>query len=317
MLRKIRDFNTNGIAVRERFDAWYDSFDYFYEAKRVVQPDHPANWQHKAWHMGELLITTHDLGPFVGHHGTDQIKRFSGYDLLVRYVREGVQHSLHEDVPVVMKAGNVYVYRADREFSTLVKDRVKTIAIGLSLESDLFNSADLPNFLELDPNVPGTSILKNIMEMIEKTVECAAEPAQPDLDLQFVAILAKLLNPKQQDGSSRRFAIRARKTAMKSFVDRNFDKPGFDISQLLSAFGASRATIFRDFADDGGLQRYVISRRLDGAFDDLAKSTPSRGRVQQVAVARGFEDAGHFCRLFKLQYGITPSDAMIIGRLKG
>ncbi|MEM7058112.1 MAG: AraC family transcriptional regulator [Pseudomonadota bacterium] len=311
-ITKVREFDGTGISLRERFDAWHDSFDYFYEAKRAADPDRPANWRHRGWYLNDLLITMHDLGPFVGHRGPDQVKLELGYDLLVRYVREGTQHSLHEEIPVVMQAGQIYVYRADREFSTLVKDRVKTIAVGMSFDAQTFDTSLLPNFLALDPTDPNTKVLMNVMERMETAVMDPRKIYEPGLDLQFRAVLEDILMPTPLHEPPGKSAIQARQTAMKAFVDRNLDRPDFDIEQLLSAFGASRATIFRDFAEDGGLQHYVTSRRLNRAFRDLANAQPSRGKINEVATNRGFMDVGHFSRLFRQQFGITPSDALLI-----
>jgi len=311
---KIRDFDAADVVVRERFDAWHDSFGYFYDVKRAVQPDHPANWRHQAWDFSDLLITTHDLGPFVGHRGPAQIKRFTDCQLMVRYVREGVQHSLHEDSPVVMKAGHIYVYRKDRGFHTLVKDRVKTIAVGVSYSPHLLKPDLLPNFLALEQTAPNTTFLMNVMERIEATVHSRKQIAELGLDVQFREVLLDILTPQSAAIPCQKSSIKARRMAMKAFVDQHFDKPDFDIEQLLSEFGASRATVFRDFAQDGGLQHHIVSLRLDRAFDELAKSPPIRGRIQQVAEARGFANTGHFSTLFRHHFGTPPSDVVMIGQ---
>ena len=314
-LGAVRHFDSAGLPVRERFDAWRDSFEFFYATSPVADRENNADWRHSAWRLNDLVVTTHDLGPFVGHRGPTQIKRESEYQMLVRYVREGMQHGLHNGQPVVMQAGGVYIYRADREFSTLVKDRVRTMAVGIAFDPQILTPDQMPTLMALDPHAGSTRILKNIMERIEDTV-CGRRCNQnSNLHQQFRSVLLDILRPKNATSPGRTASIAARRSAMKGFIDQNLNKPGFDVDQLFSAFGASRATIFRDFAPDGGLQHYVTSRRLERAFDDLSNTPPYRGKIQTVAAAHGFPDTGHFSRLFRQHFGITPSDTMMIGRL--
>jgi AraC-like DNA-binding protein len=64
----------------------------------------------------------------------------------------------------------------------------------------------------------------------------------------------------------------ARVAAMKAFIDQNLAEPELGIDMLLEKFGASRATVYRDFAEDGGLQNFILSRRLHRAYRALSEA---------------------------------------------
>lgn len=80
------------------------------------------------------------------------------------------------------------------------------------------------------------------------------------------------------------------------------------MGSLCAAFGASRATIYRDFAADGGVERFIVRRRLDRAFRELASCPPDRGRVRRVAERWGFACPYHFSRAFRRQFDLWPSE---------
>jgi AraC-like DNA-binding protein len=102
----------------------------------------------------------------------------------------------------------------------------------------------------------------------------------------------------------------ARIAAMKAFIDQNLVEPGLGIDMLLEKFGASRATIYRDFAPDGGLQNFIRSRRLHRAYRTLSEAAPTHGAVLAIAEACGFETLAHFSRSFREHFGKRPSDVL-------
>ena len=100
------------------------------------------------------------------------------------------------------------------------------------------------------------------------------------------------------------------KLLLRDFVNTNLHRPDLDIDMLTSAFGVSRATIYRHFNEDGGIVRYIRNRRLDRCFLELTKTKRERGRVMTIARRWHFTDATHFSRLFRERFGISPSQIL-------
>jgi AraC-like DNA-binding protein len=101
-----------------------------------------------------------------------------------------------------------------------------------------------------------------------------------------------------------------RVAAMKAFIDQNLAEPELGIDMLLEKFGASRATVYRDFAEDGGLQNFILARRLHRAYRALSEAAPTRGAVLAIAESCGFQTLAHFSRSFREHYGERPSDVL-------
>jgi AraC-like DNA-binding protein len=63
------------------------------------------------------------------------------------------------------------------------------------------------------------------------------------------------------------------------------------------------------FEDEGlSLMRYVWKRRLEQCQKDLLKPCYSNHHMTDIAFRWGFNDAAHFSRAFKQQFGHSPRE---------
>lgn len=104
--------------------------------------------------------------------------------------------------------------------------------------------------------------------------------------------------------------IRASATAL---IDRQLIDPDLRIGSLIVALGVSRATLFRAFADHGGINSHIRRQRLHRARFALMERTGRSPTVAEIAHSHGFVSESHFSRLFRAAYG-EPPGAVRAGR---
>ncbi len=104
-----------------------------------------------------------------------------------------------------------------------------------------------------------------------------------------------------------------RDQAVRLYIEHHLHDADLGVDRLCRRFAMSRRTIYRMFAAEGGVTRYLTGRRLIRAFGELRASSPSRGLINAVAISCGFDDLPRFCRLFRERFAITPSDAVGLG----
>lgn len=77
------------------------------------------------------------------------------------------------------------------------------------------------------------------------------------------------------------------------------------IEALCRRFHLSRSYLHRIFKQETGLSitEYLIAYRINKAKECLESSSMS---LAEVALASGFQDLSHFCRMFKRLTGVTP-----------
>lgn len=104
---------------------------------------------------------------------------------------------------------------------------------------------------------------------------------------------------------------------LRDYVATHLHRPDLDAGLLASAFGISRATLYRHFDVEGGVARAIRDRRLDRCFFALAGAPAERGRVAAVARRWHFADPTHFNRLFRERFGMAPSECLSTGSHPG
>ena len=123
-------------------------------------------------------------------------------------------------------------------------------------------------------------------------------------------------DPVQTPGISRYpagFGQASRAQAVRAYIEDHLHDPDLGVDQLCRRFAMSRRTLYRMFADHGGVARYLTERRLARAFDALKAASPTRGLIKAVALTYGFGDQDYFGRLFRKRFAIVPSEAVGLG----
>lgn len=103
--------------------------------------------------------------------------------------------------------------------------------------------------------------------------------------------------------------------SIKTSIEKNLLSPHLGVVSLCRTFHCSRAALYRIFKPCGGIARYVRERRLVAAFKVLSSSRGSNQRIIDVALQHGFSNQSIFSRLFRQYFGITPSDAVMLGNM--
>jgi AraC-like DNA-binding protein len=93
----------------------------------------------------------------------------------------------------------------------------------------------------------------------------------------------------------------------RAFIEQNIADT-LSVDEIAAAMGVSRSRLYRIFAGVGGVERFVIRRRLHRARSMLRGGAPRR-TIADVAYANGFTSTAHFSRLFKAEFGMTPTEA--------
>ncbi|KQQ26401.1 hypothetical protein ASF53_20920 [Methylobacterium sp. Leaf123] len=97
--------------------------------------------------------------------------------------------------------------------------------------------------------------------------------------------------------------------AIRQYIERELGSAALDAETLSAHFGLSRATLYRQFTSEGGVQRFIRERRLLRAMKLLTQTgSTGRPRISAVAYATGFSDEKTFSRAFKRRFGFLPRE---------
>lgn len=233
--------------------------------------------------------------------------RQSGFDGVILLLDLGGMAGDIDGVSVTGRPGTVHVRQLWRPSAARVAS-VDAISIALPREAT-------PAWL-LEPQFHGARIddgpAVGRVLINHMTALAAAAPAM-NLDEGVASVRAALTLAEQAFRNSGRFApdqtralyagIRTTATAL---IDRQLTDPDLGVGSLIGALGVSRATLFRAFAEDGGINIHIRRRRLHSARGALLQRVGRRPSVAEIAHAHGFVSESHFSRLFRATYGEAP-----------
>jgi AraC-like DNA-binding protein len=98
-----------------------------------------------------------------------------------------------------------------------------------------------------------------------------------------------------------------RAEALHAFVRNRISGTTPSAHEIACKFGVSRATVFRVFADHGGVRAFLMARRLDAARERLVATPAKRGRIVRLAEELGFASTAHFSDAFLDRFSERPS----------
>ncbi|WP_108839349.1 helix-turn-helix domain-containing protein [Tateyamaria sp. Alg231-49] len=99
---------------------------------------------------------------------------------------------------------------------------------------------------------------------------------------------------------------------VKGFIEKNLKHTWLGVDVICQELNLSRATLYRHLNEFGGLNRYILLRRLNNAYRDLSEAQPVRGVVKAASERWGFASQAHFSRAFKEEFDVTP--VSLVGR---
>lgn len=162
-------------------------------------------------------------------------------------------------------------------------------------------------------DTPIGRMIKGGMLNLQNEIGKADKDVMIELVSGLEAMVVALLRGGLQSNNDE-LILAARSASMRAYLDKNLTDPDLGIASLAEVFGASRATIFRDFGEYGGVVRYIMGRRLERAYQDLASGPAERGAVTRTAYRWGFSSAAHFSNLFFGRFGCRPGEIVGLQR---
>ncbi|MGP9811933.1 helix-turn-helix domain-containing protein [Rhodopseudomonas sp. NSM] len=95
-------------------------------------------------------------------------------------------------------------------------------------------------------------------------------------------------------------------TLSEALIRDNLASPQLSPDWLAGRLDVSRASLYRLFAERGGIMRYVQERRLLAVQAALSDPIETR-RLSRLASDLGFKSEAHFSRSFRIRFGVTAS----------
>lgn len=96
-----------------------------------------------------------------------------------------------------------------------------------------------------------------------------------------------------------------------SLARKRMADPDFGPEYLALELGMSRSKLFRSFEEHGGVQRWLLGKRLAASLHAIVRSA-GKQKISAIAHQHGFRSEAHFSRAFRKRYEMSPSSALAL-----
>jgi len=161
----------------------------------------------------------------------------------------------------------------------------------------------------LDPGQGATSLLaSHLAQLLKSAATLTGEEMAASVNASMILLAGSLSKLSDSNEDARQVLREGMRRLVRRHIERHLTSEQLSPEQIAAAMNLSRASLYRLFQGDGGVNAYVQGRRLDKCFDELLWSTGSRIGVAEVAYRYGFSSESVFSRAFRRRFGLSPRE---------
>ncbi|HWB50246.1 MAG TPA: helix-turn-helix domain-containing protein [Stellaceae bacterium] len=299
----------------ERLDRWREALEPVFEITPPHENGAAFSGAVAMAHLDDALISEVRSGPQLFARSRAHARRTGLDHFMIQTFRHGQHDGACGDNPVHRGRGDVWVLDLAQETRTqasgfsnitliIPRDRLLPLLKGGEVHGTTLRA--------------GTAPARLIANHLETLAAAALEltPGEAKAAVDAAALMIAGAWPRLRE-SRPQIAAAVRATGRRTicdYIDRHLTDEGLTPETLLRLFRMSRATLYRLFADDGGVAAYILGRRLDRCRALLAAASGGERTIGDIAFSHGFASEAHFSRAFRRRFGLTPRDARGAGR---
>lgn len=95
----------------------------------------------------------------------------------------------------------------------------------------------------------------------------------------------------------------------RNLIDERLADEGLSAELICHELGMSRSTLYRQFQDRNGVEKYILERRLTLARARLSEGVS--GGIGNLALDLGFKSQSHFSTAYRSRFGLRPRDTLL------
>jgi AraC family transcriptional activator of tynA and feaB len=304
--------STSVIAPRERHDWLREVICREYTYVDIISPSHGDLSQELVIYPWENLQLSTVQSTAISLQRSSSEPHHNRHDSYLMVMLSGDYLLEQNGRDVLLKPGDMTFYDATRPHRIHCQGE-STHVIYLSIPRTVFRErvSGIDHCTAL--RIPGTQGIGFVAANFLRSCGVHAEQLHPHeftslaehaLDLLTLAIIS--VRPGDFNLSRSRSASI---NSIKVFIEQNLRDIGLDTGMISRHAGLSARYINNLFEDEGtSLMRYVWKRRLENCRKDMLNPLYVGHRLTDIAFRWGFNDAAHFSRVFRQQFGCSPSE---------
>lgn len=222
-----------------------------------------------------------------------------------------------KNIEFVLEPGCIYLTDQSVPYLAHAKE-VPYQSVSISIPRKLLEQRE-PNLasfytLKLGDNNPRAQLLAGYMDQLMAGLFSWSEVEAAGLANKLLdMIIVLMVNEEKTCSSGMDGAVRlAQLENAMAYIKAHFEDPGLNLPKVAESCGLSvnyLAWLFKDA--DRSVDETIHAERLTKGHELLSLYDQRGKSISQLAYQAGFNHAGHFSRLFKERFGVSPRDFRI------
>ncbi len=260
-----------------------------------------------AWLLGGMLINSRTCSPIRFSRTGRRIRRDGLDHYMLMVTRAGAWSAELDGVKLDAPGAEVVVFDMTGPLEAAAGLASVTTGVTVPRETlDRLVPGGIPHGTVLRGGA--AALLADYIEVLERRLPDLSLAEAPFIERATAEMMAACIAPSAARLDQAREAVgTSLRTQAIRLIDSRLHDPQLTADQVAAALRMSRATLYRLFQDEGGVDRLIWSRRLKRARRLLADPAEHR-RISQIAAACGFQSDAHFSRAFRSAFQATPSE---------
>lgn len=303
-------FSTSGLdSVGDKIEVWRDSTRFIFD----VQPERSSPFfaNIESYHLGSLVTSICSTVATTWLRSPVDAARNGVDHFLVQFYIEGKCLFSDTQNSALAKPGDILILDASRKVHSKTSELKNfTLWVPRALLEPVITNPDSLHGMIIPAEDPRAIILRQYLMSLHNqapgmTVLQAATLTRPTIEL-----LASTLDLSQDEFSTLPdTAVAGSLVSIKRYINQHLNKDNLTPDSIAQALRISRATLYRVCAPLGGIQQYIRQQRLKRVLNSLVDKNMTHLSITQIASLWGFNDPSSFNRIFKREFGVTPSAA--------
>ncbi|MBF0196020.1 MAG: helix-turn-helix domain-containing protein [Magnetococcales bacterium] len=306
-------FSTKELAYEKRFSEWRDSIAALFD---VSQPNSRLSDNFNATVKSSLLSQDVMLArcDTVEQRWQRSVLRFAedGLDhYLIQVQLDGKQCVSRGQKESWCSAGNLMIIDLAEKHDAYNIGKFSNFSVIVSrhMLSPLLLNPDSQEGRVLSAKQPLVNLAVEHMKSLEKTAHNFSPQEAESIIKPTLSLLACALNGSaDQVENGRAIAGKSILARCKNVIEQYLRKSDLSVDFLCRKIGISRTNLYLMFKPYGGIQSYIVERRLRRCAEDLLHHDNIKVPIYTISESWGFTSTAHFSRIFKKRFGSSPGD---------
>lgn len=311
-------FTTDSVPKQHRFDVYRDSMSVLFQVDRERQLREQDFEAHLEIFMFDQVMLMHAQSDEASYQRDPKDILADGMEMIMLqlYIKGDAEFKSGKNA-TYLQTGDIVVVDLNQEAHFYITAFEKiSVLFPRELIDEYIPSASLWHGKTLPRNRPMTNLLKSHMWSLYELGPNITMASCADLQRSLLNLTSSALQSSSDNlARSAEIIAATQLQEIKKYIRHHLANPSLSPDTIASAFGLSRAHLYRLAEPLSGITNHIRNQRLKRCWKELQNPGNNHLTITELGFKWGYNDAGTFTRNFKKAFGMLPKDARALGKL--